>query len=1275
MSSGNGSVAGGALAGREVAVRLTREAFAAPPREYGPVPFWWWVGERLDRERLLWQLDRLSEKGVHNAIISYNHHPDGASNKGEPEVFSPAWWELLRWLVAECEKRGGMQISFQDYTLINPLLQQIGRETPGMAAGDLQQAGGEHEGGSVCNYTIPQDARLIVAWAYPLKAGRADVEGRVELSKFLQGRELRWTVPAGTGRWLVSVVWELHRAFDPTDERAGRLLIERLYEPFETNCPGALGKMIPILFQDELDFGTHMPMWSARVPVEFARRKGYDLMPVLPALWQDLGPVSAKVRIDYADVVTRLKEESYFIPVFEWCERRGVLLGNDNCGRGEIESGRRVYGDYFRTMRWYSAPGTDDPNLTQPRAFKGLKVNSSIAHLYGRPRVWDECFHSSGWGTTPGQVVAALNRDFAYGATVVNLHGLYYSTYGSWWEWAPPDFHFRQPYWEHTDSLSGYVTRLCWLLSRGVHVCDVAMVYPITSIEGRLGRRIPEGEEGGGPAAQHAGRLWDESEAHAFGLGHAIMDAGLDFDFVDFESIERAEAGREDGAGAGLLKVAGEAYRVLLLPAMSSVRYSTLVKAREFCRAGGMVIAFGVLPRASERAGSEDAELDDLVREIFGPDAGRGTESDVTAQRHAGGGTAVFVRARYADVVDAIRRTIDTDVRIESGPLHVVHRRDGARDVYFVVNPGESDVSTGLSLRAAGAAEEWDAWTGKVTPAAATPDGRGHTSVHVTLRPGEARVVVVDRERAAADGPVSQETRTPGLPGRERVIEVDGAWGFRLSPTMDNRYGDFRLPVQGRFIGAEARRFKFSEESRAGEVPEWFSPTTDDHAWRLVTYSFGQRLWRLGPVEPGADFEALESELRGLTSVDPSLAVRVGGREYRWEPYEFSLRWGVEKDPFLQDWGAGPHGLKGNVPDDYIDVHCETPGARWYLWTSVEAGSSAARNAGGASEWDMVMGSRSAYAGWLNGREVLRQQEALPAGRHLAWYLPHYDSAPRRARVNLAARGNAMLLRFVQPPDQRVRAYAAFERPGGSQPSGVPLSLRWFANGDTPVLNPRPGRDLRAGWYRFRSPPGLRALTVQAHGTARAWVNGAECRAGETSRSTFLGREVRTQRFEVAAPSPDTVVVAVRLVPSTGEVSFGADALPEPVLLECDEGRVSLGDWCEHGLESYSGAATYSRVIEVGGLPVGERVWLDLGRVAGTARVRVNGATAATLIAAPWQAELTPYLRPGENRIEIEVANTLANHYSIGVPTPYVFPGQTQSGLLGPVRVRMRRRD
>jgi hypothetical protein len=598
--------------------------FVQPSSAYGPVPFWWWVGEPLDRERLIWQLDRLREKGVLNAIVSYNHHGDGAPNRGEPAVFSSAWWSLLRDILAACRERG-MKLSFQDYTLLNPILEEIGEAAADMrGAGELCEAHARVRAGAEARVRIDGAGEAVAAAAHPWRDGRVSVEGAVKLGGEVRNGELVWRAPEGAGEWLVSLCWCRPVHFDPLHPEAGARVIERFYAPFEREVGEHLGKTLPISFQDELDFGGVMPRWSRVLEAEFLARKGYALTPWLAALWHDAGPRSAKVRIDYADVVTRLLEERYFIPVFEWHERHGLLFGNDNIGRGGIEAGRRAYGDAFRTMRWFSAPGTDDPALAGPRAFKGLKVNSSIAHLYGRPRVWNECFHSSGWGTAPADVVAALNADFALGATVVNLHGLYYSTFGGWWEWAPPDFHFRQPYWDDTQALSGYATRLCQTLSRGTHACDIAIVYPITAIEGGLNARVDAGDGCDAPVSERqagkAGDTLDAAEAAAFGLGRHLFEAGMDFDLVDFESLERAEC------AGGELRVAGEAYRVLVLPHLSAVRFSTLETARRFVDAGGLVVIYGCKPVASERAGAEDAELDALVAELLArtPGAGRG---------------------------------------------------------------------------------------------------------------------------------------------------------------------------------------------------------------------------------------------------------------------------------------------------------------------------------------------------------------------------------------------------------------------------------------------------------------------------------------------------------------------------------------------------------------------------------------------------------------------------------------------------------------------------
>lgn len=55
------------------------------------------------------------------------------------------------------------------------------------------------------------------------------------------------------------------------------------------------------------------------------------------------------------------------------------------------------------------------------------------------------------------------------------------------------------------------------------------------------------------------------------------------------------------------------------------------------------------------------------------------------------------------------------------------------------------------------------------------------------------------------------------------------------------------------------------------------------------------------------------------------------------------------------------------------------------------------------------------------------------------------------------------------------------------------------------------------------------------------------------------------------------------------------------------------------------------------------RYIIDLGDVRETARLRINNHNVATLFAVPYRADITPYLRPGTNTVEVEVTNLGAN--------------------------------
>lgn len=126
------------------------------------------------------------------------------------------------------------------------------------------------------------------------------------------------------------------------------------------------------------------------------------------------------------------------------------------------------------------------------------------------------------------------------------------------------------------------------------------------------------------------------------------------------------------------------------------------------------------------------------------------------------------------------------------------------------------------------------------------------------------------------------------------------------------------------------------------------------------------------------------------------------------------------------------------------------------------------------------------------------------------------------------------------------------------------------------------------------------------------------------------------------------------------------------------EDLVSWTERPEAGIRWFSGVATYATTVTVP--PTGEGEWvIDLGAVGEMAVVRVNGQTVGGAWTAPYRIDLGASLRPGPNRLEVEVANYWHNRLvgdlqsgarPVGfVTVAYYEPGTPlrESGLVGPV--------
>lgn len=119
--------------------------------------------------------------------------------------------------------------------------------------------------------------------------------------------------------------------------------------------------------------------------------------------------------------------------------------------------------------------------------------------------------------------------------------------------------------------------------------------------------------------------------------------------------------------------------------------------------------------------------------------------------------------------------------------------------------------------------------------------------------------------------------------------------------------------------------------------------------------------------------------------------------------------------------------------------------------------------------------------------------------------------------------------------------------------------------------------------------------------------------------------------------------------------------------------------------KAFSGTAEYKSSFNVDAIDKDASYTLDLGAVENIAEVYVNGEYVRTLWTAPYEVDVTPFVRPGKNKVAVKVTGTWFNRlvFDAGQPEsarktwvikwPDPEAGLRDSGLLGPVSVKVSR--
>ncbi len=1239
--------------------RLKRQFKSADPR-FGPLPFWWWSAEEVTEERIRWQLQKFRDGGLRNIGI-INIAPTGpqyGSVSDNPFYFSERWWAMFEAALREAE-RLGMYLYFYD---------QIGF--------------------SGSNFPARIVAELPECAGYVLRRFAADERLPEGATSLLRTSEYQYA--------------SVRQGFNWLDPYACSLLLDRVHGEFERRFPHDLGRTIAGSFQDELP---PLPLWTPQLTELYGDRYGGDLLNELPALFEDL-PESGRVRRQVYELAAELAERAFFVPIAQWHDKHRMLLCCDQAGparKVDVHGAQRLYLDYIRTHRWYNAAGCDMDGEIKP--------HSSMVHLHGGKRVFLEAFHTSGWGGTLEETLHWLIFWFQAGVTLYSPHSVYYSTRGGWWEWAPPDTGWRQPYFEHYSIFADTVSRICSLLSEGTHVAPIAVHYPSYAASGYMSlsdgkstdhpmlvaNQVPNGE------MEHLRRVYADvagynarRDQHKLGV---LREARLDFDVVDDSALEKSKV--EEGK----LHIADETFSVLLLCGTTRMDEAARRRVERWIEEGGWVI------------GIEVPEDDPVLNGIVKVDSAASAVQLLNER---------IPRVVQGPGMSLHRRVEDADVFLllpEEGRLLAMHQPADGRTVLQ-----ESAV---YRLRTQGRPQLWDPVNGDIIPATYTRDGEW-AELEVSFASWPAALVVCPREEDRGEPAYPAVTPTTVLPAKSvarsaasicRELPSEG-WRIMAVPTLDNRYGDFDLHGERtQYAPIERRMVRVRQETNEaeGERAGWQHPDCDDASWadrlwseaaywqasdderfepgasRPVVYSrtFGdhnfrswagrmgrvpRRFLNLGEVEQGRTVWARTYVLAPSAGrywirieSNADIAGRINDREIQWQG-------GPEEQTAWIELNVGPNELKLRVKAIVsglvragVEVNAEAkpPLPKWIMTTTPNAGSRLIktiepRPGASVERVRLVFAARGRVALYVNGTKVTEHGD----------FNPYIRQGQEEADVTSLWREGANEIRFELPEGAgEVLADGVIEQANGRQTafctgedwldeSGNAAAILHeavlqFAETETLWLSPRPHPLPGVGWLMPHSVPDPEPLPFQGDPAAigrPVWVrlplpigaSGMTVAAAGSMRVWIAGKEVPARDGCAEFPSQMAgAIAAIRIEPS-GPCS-DADVLLAPIRFKLSPAPGPLGDWrTALALPHHSGAVEYERIVE---LPASGRAILDLGHVRGTAEVWLDGRPMGVRAWRPYRFDLGEGPEEGAHRLRIRITNTLGAHYETGRPS------------------------
>ena len=482
------------------------------------------------------------------------------------------------------------------------------------------------KGSAPVNYTLPEDLHDIVhAAIYPVLEGSLDLKAGLQIA----AEKKRFSVQGLEGDWQVRIFARYVRDKDTQGQstvkqfgHAGRYpdlmnreamsrFIANMHEPILAQIDDPASKVEgfycnePNLMQSHWTRAYDAPYacapWSDQLPAVFNKMHGYELVSILPYLFEGTDDAARRARIHYRQAVADLLTDSFSRQIREWCNARGIKSSGHFLLNDYLSMHVQGYGDMMKFVSEFDVPALDIP-IPNPDQFKDFEYQQS--RFFSSVASWKKKDMTimlldpiiGGYGVT------RLSPDLPLLINSVNMasfHGVNMFT-----SYLPLDPKKKKDAKGRDSSAKGYTKeefrffneytgRMTQVLRGARRDAGVGLYYPIAMFQSDL---LASEKFWPQICDLHKERQheWDQTEK-------VLLAGDIEYMIVHPEAVAEAEI------AAGHMNIGYGSYHTLVMPPLDFVPLAVSEQLQRFEQAGGKVIWVDQVPRGAEHAKNDVA--------------------------------------------------------------------------------------------------------------------------------------------------------------------------------------------------------------------------------------------------------------------------------------------------------------------------------------------------------------------------------------------------------------------------------------------------------------------------------------------------------------------------------------------------------------------------------------------------------------------------------------------------------------------------------------------